>query len=206
MISFCIITDGKEPAKTQRMIESIDNLFISNGYEIVIAGVTEGFTADTYVNAKEYAESGNLGAMRNAACMASIGDVLVVCDDDLVFHDDFKTGLDLYGEDYEVLSCRILNPDGTRFWDWKIHIDGMNALIPYNTSSELISLTGGLVIMKKEVFDIVQWDDQRGFYELEDVDFSERLKKANISIKMNVFSTVTHDAEYTQNGTGVRRI
>lgn len=202
MISFCIITDGKEPDKTNSMIESIHELEIPD-YEIVISGAWDG-EADTYVPARREAHAGNLGKMRNLACRIAVGDILVVCDDDLIFHADFYKGLVSFG-DFEILSCRILNPDGSRFWDWKTHNSGVNTLIDYDQTSPDISLTGGLAIMKREVFERVQWDESRGFYQCEDVDYSDRLKAAGIKIEMNSKSTVTHNARYTQRGKHIYR-
>jgi GT2 family glycosyltransferase len=190
-ISFVVITDGKEPAKVQAQIDSIKALAIPE-YEVLV------------VRDKDL--SGKLGKLRNAGCNAAIYDVLVVSDDDMIFHDDFYSGLLEYSDDFEVLSCRILNPNGTRYWDWKEHINGKNQLLEYGTTSPHVSLTGGLTIMKREVFDRVKWDETLVFYQAEDVDFSERLKEAGIDITFNPNMTVTHDDDaYTQNGNVVVR-
>jgi hypothetical protein len=180
--SFVIITDLREPDKLQAEIDSIKVLNIPS-YEILVV--------------KDVDKSGKLGKLRNSGCRQAKGDVLIVADDDLVFHDDFYSGLVEYGDDFDVLSCKLLNPDGTRYWDWKVYKDGKNALIPYDETSPDVSLTGGLTIMKADVFKQVQWDERRGFYQEEDVDFSNRLKQSGIRIAFNPHSTVTHDAPYT---------
>lgn len=188
--SFCLITDNQEPGKLEREIASIQALGIGD-YEIHIA-IDEKMT-------------GRLGMLRNRACAASSGDVLIVADDDLVFHDDFYQGLLEYGDDWDVLSCKILNPDGSRFWDWKAH-DGHDWLLEYGETSPHQSLTGGLTIMKRWVWDKVKWNEQIGFYQMEDVDFTARLKAAGVRIEFNPHSTVTHDdARYTQQGRFVIR-
>jgi hypothetical protein len=188
--TFVIITDSDEPEKLEREIESIHALSMP-AYEILTV--------------RDVDRSGKLGKLRNAGCRQSLFDHLVVADDDMIFHDDFYRGLQAYGEDYDVLSCKLLNPDGTRYWDWKAHQDGKNWLLEYGETSPLVSVTGGLVIMKIWVFDMVQWDERRGFYQEEDVDFSNRLKKAGIRISFNPYSTVTHEAPYTQVGGAVIR-
>jgi hypothetical protein len=188
--SFVIITDMREPDKLQAEIDSIKALNIPS-YEILVV--------------KDVDKSGKLGRLRNSGCRQAKGDVLIVADDDLVFHDDFYTGLLEYGDDFDVLSCKLLNPDGTRYWDWKAHANGKNWLMPYDVIHPDVSLTGGLVIMKADVFKQVQWDDRRGFYQDEDVDFSSRLKQSGMRIAFNPHSTVTHDAAYTQEGDGVIR-
>ena len=210
MISFCIITDGKEPTKLYNEIVSICDLRIPF-YEILVGGKipdeTQYFTGTHNVDLEEYAKAGRLGAMRNALCRRAQGDILVVADDDMVFHDDFYTGILWHENKFDVLACRLLNPDGTRFWDWATY-KGPNghALIDYNVSNyEDVYVSGGLITMKRYVFDECQWDENLGFYQNEDIDFSERLKAHRFRITFNPFSTVTHDAPYTQSDRGVVR-
>lgn len=190
--SFCIITDNKEPKKLEREIESINKLSIPS-YEIkIVVDDTPPF--------------GRTGKLRNKVCRMAKYDHIIMLDDDLVFHEDFYKGLLKYGEDYDVLVCKIQNPDGSRFYDWKIHVDGKNYLLDYDKTDPNISLSSGIYIMKQWVFEQVQMDDNLGFYEGEDVDYSERLKKAGIRIKMNPYCVVTHDAPYKQAGRSVLRM
>ena len=58
-----------------------------------------------------------------------------------------------------------------------------------------------MCVMKAAVAGRVQWDEARGFYKGEDLDFSARLHEAGISIQFNRHSTVVHtDVRYTQVG------
>jgi hypothetical protein len=189
--SFCVITDAKEPQKLQREIESIRGLGIPD-YEIQI--VTD-----------DAPPFGKTGTLRNKVCRKARFDHLIVVDDDMIFHDDFYQGLQRYGEDYDVLACRILNPDGSRYYDWKIHITGRDYLLDYENTHPAISLTSGIYIMKHWVFEKVQWSDDLGYYQGEDVDFCERLKDTGIRINFNSYCTVTHDAPYSQFGRVVYR-
>jgi len=209
MISFCIITDGREPAKTSREIQSINALHIPF-YEILLGGnipdenMVWGIKS---VDMHEHARAGRLGAMRNALCRRAAGDILVVADDDMVFHSDFYQGVLWHQGKFDVLACRILNPDGTRFWDWATY-KGPNghALLDYDkTDYENMYVSGGLITMKRYVFDECQWDENLGFYQNEDIDFSEKLKARCLRFIFNPFSTVTHDAPYTQVGKSVVR-
>ena len=201
MISFCIITDGQEPEALIREIMTIRQLNIPE-YEIIVAGNCNPCNMITKaVQMPEVAQQGRIGYLRNEACRASSGDILVVLDDDMTIMRDFYDGLVKYGTDFDVLSCKLLNPDGTRYWDWRTHKDDINTLIDYNSNHPDISLTGGLTIMKRYVFDKVQWDENRGFYQKEDVDYSDRLKLAGFRISFNPFSTIVHnDMRYTQQG------
>lgn len=192
--SIVIITDGQEPDKLQRLLASIS---------------AQSFPEVEVIIVKDEKREGHLGKLRNAGCKQAKFYRLIVLDDDMLLHPDFYPGLVKYYKAFgygQVLSCRIVNPDNTRYWDWKAHENGKNWLLDYGDEHPSVSLTGGLCIFDKGIFDRVQWDETRGFYQEEDVDFSSRLKQAGIKIEFNPFSTVTHDAPYTQIGTGVIKV
>lgn len=193
--SFLIITNGKRPAKLLREIESIRALGIP-AFEILVGGeppadLPEGVGTAPAVDA---ARNGRLGEMRNVLTAAAKYDHLVVVDDDFVFHADFHAGLQRFGDDWEVLAVRILNPDGTRFWDWATHGGPRgHVLLDYDEDDEHVYVTGGLILLKAHVAERVKWDDGRGFYQGEDVDFAARLRGAGFRPKFNRHSTTTHD-------------
>lgn len=192
--SFVIITDSKEPDKLQRLIASIE---------------AQNFPKVEVIVVRDEKREGHLGALRNAGCRQAQYYRLIVLDDDMILHPNFYKGiLKFEGENnlksnLQVYSCRILNPDNTRYWDWKAHENGKNWLLDYSEESELVSLTGGVCIFNKGVFNVVQWDEARGFNQEEDVDFTNRLKAAGYKIGFNPWSSITHDGPYTQMGIGV---
>ena len=192
--SFVIITDSKEPAKLQRLIDSI---------------AAQNFPDVEVIVVRDEKHEGRLGALRNAGCRQAKYYNLIVLDDDMILHSDFYPGLQRFRAEsktiYRVLSCRILNPDYTRYWDWKAHEGGKNWLLDYGDTDPRVSITGGLCIFDKSVFNEVQWDETRTINQEEDVDFSNRLRAAGIKIGFNPWSTVTHDGPYTQTGIGVIR-
>lgn len=200
-----MITDGKEPGKTLEAIASIQALEIP-GYEIIVGGNPDlSWRHVRLCLLRGFADAGRLGAMRNYTADLAINDRLVMIDDDIIFHPGWYAGMIQYGDDWDALSCRILNPDGSRFWDWKTYQDGINTLLDYDQTSEHVSLTGGYICLKRWVFDRVKWDNDTGFYRGEDVDYSARLKTAGVRIAFNPHSTVTHKAGYTQRDQSVFR-
>ena len=188
--SFIIITDNKEPDKLNALIQSIQ---------------AQKMDCEVLVSVDKD-RTGRLGYLRNKGCRQAKGDIFIVMDDDMILHPDFYNGLKRYGDDFDVMSVRILNPDYTRFWDWKAHENGTNWLLDYGDNDPRVSLTGGFCIIKREVFLVVQWDEARGFYQEEDVDFTQRLKARGYFPVMNPYSTVTHNAPYTQRAYGVYRL
>jgi glycosyltransferase involved in cell wall biosynthesis/Tfp pilus assembly protein PilF len=193
--SFLIITNGKRPRKLVREIESIRSLGIPD-HEILVGGEPPGDLPEGVgvVPAIDAARNGRLGEMRNALTAAARYDHLVVVDDDFIFHPDFYTGIQRFGEDWDALSVRILNPDGSRFWDWATHGGPRgHVLLDYDDTDDHVYITGGLILLKAQVTDRVKWDDGRGFYQGEDIDFSSRLRTAGIRPLFNRHSTTTHD-------------
>lgn len=203
--SFCIITDGRRPERLREEIASINALGLS-AFEIIVAGDTpHELTGATLLSAPELARAGRLGAMRNLACAHAAYDHLIVADDDMLFHADFVHALQQFGDD-DVLCVRLLNPDGSRYWDWATHGGPRgHVLLDYTDTDEYVYVTGGLAIMKAHVHDRVRWDDARGFYAGEDLDWSARLRAAGVRIRFCADATVTHrDARYTQHGRTLR--
>lgn len=203
-VSFCIITDGRRPALLRETIASIQRLAIPSS-EILVSGEPPADLAGvTCLDATDAARTGRLGAMRNRACRAARFDRVVVCDDDMFFHADFPAALDALDQT-DVLCVRLLNPDGTRYWDWATHGGPRgHVLLDYTEQDPFVYVTGGLAIMHAHVHDRVPWHDDIGFYAGEDLDWSARLRAAGMRIAFSAQATVTHcDARYTQVGTGI---
>ncbi len=192
--SFCIITGGSRPEKLARQIESIRALGLEH-FEILVGGeisqVPEGIRT---LDLAPLARAGRLGKMRNALGRLAEFDHLVVSDDDIVFDPGFAEGLRRFGEGYDLLAVRILNADRSRFWDWA-STGGFKGpvLLDYWDADPNVYVTGGICVLKTAVLDQVAWDEVRGFYQAEDVDFSARIKAAGFRIRYNPFSVVVHD-------------
>lgn len=201
--SFCIITDGRRPALLREEIESIKALALEPSEIIVVGNVPASVTDDVItIDAPDLAFAGRLGAMRNRACERARFDRLIVADDDMFFHPSFAAGMQAADDAFDVLCVRLLNPDGTRFWDWAT-IGGPRGhrLLDYGETDDHVYITGGLAIMRAYVHDRVPWDEARGFYQGEDVEWSARVRAAGFRIGFNAQATVTHrDARYTQQG------
>jgi hypothetical protein len=203
--SFCIITDGRRTDALHAEIESIRALQLP-AFEIIVAGAPATPLPQVRVlHAPELAHTGRLGAMRNLACRAARYDLLVVADDDLRFHADFARGIAQAAESWDVLCVRLLNPDGSRYWDWATFGGPRgHTLLDYEDDDPFVYVTGGLAVMRAAVHDRVPWDDARRINQFEDVEWSQRLRAAGLRIRQCPHATVTHeDARYSQQGTGV---
>ncbi len=200
--SFCIITDGKEPIKLLSELLSIHSQTAQASKEVIVVGRMNPIFMrvwDTYAGKYQFfdasisADLGQLGAMRNYACSKASGHYLIVSDDDILYAPDFLVGIMRLGE-FDVAASHIINPDGSRFWDWAT-FGGPNGhhLLDYNNQDDsYVYVTGGLMTMRRRVFEAVQWSDRLGFYENEDIDFAVRLHQAGLCIVYNPLSTAIH--------------
>jgi glycosyltransferase involved in cell wall biosynthesis len=194
--SFCIITDGQEPGKLRLEIESIKAQQEAD-VEILIGGaVPEGFDDVGCFAMAEAARDGRLGFMRNRLVGQTRFNTVVVADDDMIFHPGFTKGILAYPADYDVLCVKILNTDGTRFWDWAVYgAPSGHHLIDYAAMDPYVYVTGGMCVMRSYVSRLVQWSDSLGFYQFEDIDFSRKINAQGLRIRFCGESAVTHNDE-----------
>ena len=209
-ISFCIPTNGAKAHKTKLTVESIKRELGDFPHEIIIAGDIDNFTeleGVTLVDQKEAAHTRKVATLRNAAGDASQHDVIAWLDDDILLskgwlEDSLSHSKDTY---WDVLGNRLLNPDGTRHWDratLKPH-----KLVDYDHPQfdKNLYQTSGFIMVRRDVFENVRWDDEclvRGDQEgglSEDVKFSLDLISNGYQLSFDDSSTVWHnDDSYTQ--------
>lgn len=213
-ISFGIITNGRRPAKLLSEVASIFALGVPE-LEVLVAGdVDPELEAELarrgvrFVPERRAASEGKLGRMRNALVEQARHPIMVIADDDMLFHADFHQALAEHGPDFDALAVRIQNPDGGRFWDYATKGGPRgHRLLDYGVADQHTYVTGGLIVARREVLAAVRWDDTRGFYEDEDVDMSRRLREAGYRIGFCPAATVTHDDwRYYQRGHKVRKV
>ena len=94
-ISFCIITNGKRPKELNLCVKSIHENFINSGdYEILIVGDNIPCMATDKVKIiEDHKFQKFLGARKNIATENSSGDILVHCDDDIIFPETVQEGI-----------------------------------------------------------------------------------------------------------------
>ena len=209
-ISFCIPTNGAKVDKTDLTIKAIRKEMGDFPHEIIIAGDIENFKhleGVTLIDKKEEAHSRKVATLRNAAGDAAKYDVIAWLDDDIILDKGWLQGTLEYSEErgWKVLGNKLLNPDGTRHWDratLKPH-----SIVDYDTPEYAKTLyqTSGFLMVKKDVFKNVRWDDDCLVREdkegnvSEDVKFSLDLALSGYRLSFNPNAIVWHnDDSYTQ--------
>jgi hypothetical protein len=219
IISFCIITNGKKSDKTKLCIKSIHNCMkewyrYDTNYEIVIVGNNiEQFSGDNIKLVEDNEFTKFLGKRKNIGTENSIGDVIVHCDDDVLFESKWFENLCNFRDledDWKILGCKFLFPDGSRCWDRNTFFP-VHRMVSYDfySDSHTFYQTGGFSISKRKLFDEIRWDESIEFYNAkntgsnssnEDVEFSLRLKQIGVKIFFDKNNTVWHyDRNYISN-------
>lgn len=204
-ISFCISTNGKKVDKTLKSISSIKKAS-SNckemQSEIIVCGDIGAFEGKDVlcVDAAEDAHKGMLAKLRNRAAEFATGDVIVFLDDDIIFPEDWLTRLVNYNKEnsWDVLGNRIYLPDGGRYWDRAIL--NPHQMVPYNFNDgdPRLYQTGCFWVLRSNVFEKHKWDSSIEYYAQkngkvnEDVEYSDRLKKAGYKLKFDPYNLVWH--------------
>lgn len=212
-ISFCIISIGDKPDKLRLSVESIHRNFTSrDDYEIIIVGNNIEQFSDldvTLIEDNEYVEF--LGKRRNIATNFAKSEILVHCDEDLVFPKDWYINFQKYNNknpNWQVLGNKVLLPDGTRYWDRNIYFP-YHVMVDYdyNSISDVFYQSGCFGLFKRSLLNIENWDDnipfygtQKGFKHNEDVEFSIRLHNLGIKLSFDKNNLVWHnDFSYLSN-------
>ena len=214
-LSFCIITIGSQPEKLNLCLKSIENNFINSDikYEIILVG--NNIPQLNYKNLKIIEDTKFvqfLGKRKNIATENSSGDILIHCDDDILFCPNWLKNFLKYSKenkDWQILGNKILLPYGGRHWD-RATYKPVHVMVDYDyeSDSDTFYQTGGFSVCKRELFEKEKWDSKipfnghiKGFKYSEDVDFSIRLKENNIKIFFDKNNTVWHyDYTYKSNG------
>lgn len=214
-LSFCIITVGSRVNELKLCLKSIEKNFINSDldYELILVG--NNIPKLNHKNLKiiedfEYVEF--LGKRKNIAIENSSGDILIHCDEDILFCQNWLENFLKYNKknkDWQILGNKILLPYGGRHWD-RATYKPIHIMVDYDyeSDSDTFYQTGGFSICKRNLFKKIKWADNlpfnamhKGFENNEDIDFSLRLKNLGIKIHFDKDNTVWHyDYTYKSNG------
>lgn len=218
-ISFCIISIGEKPNETDLCIRSIKRNFTSNNcYEIIIVGNNiDQFKGENVKLVKDDVWTEFLGAKRNQATLFAKNEIIVHCDDDIIFPDGWFDRFCEYNsqnKDWQVLGNKVLLPDGGRYWD-RATFKPNHRMISYDEEVDgILYQSGCFGVFKRSLLENVSWDsnipfygERVGFKYNEDVEFSVRLNEKSVDLFFDKDNLVWHnDNGYTSNGVHVTRL
>jgi hypothetical protein len=205
--SFCIITGGKRPELLRTVIASIRAQQIPV-YEIIVAGIHRFEPGLTYLEAESAANGGRLSEMRNRAVAWARYENVVILDDDIILAPDWYRSFLRFESPFDILTSQVRVPDGSRYVDHAT-VGGPrgNRILAEDETDDFIYMTGGGGwVMKDYVARAVSWDEDRLYYQEEDVAFSRSCQARGFRIAHQHRMLVFHaDPSYTCIGRVVAR-
>jgi hypothetical protein len=120
--------------------------------------------------------------LRNAAIAAAQGDILILCDDDVLFSDGYWQAIQATAEgNWDILCTRLLNPNGTRYWDWAAHYPSKGqTLLPYDAHDPYVFATGDHAVYRRHVFEKIHWNEQLRHGDNEEFDLAAQARAAGL--------------------------
>lgn len=199
-VSICIITNSGLPdrrdrqAYLSRLLKSIELAGFPESREVILAGAVPemGSHGAEVLDLADLAAQGKVCSLRNAALRRANGDLVIHCDDDVLFTPGYWRAVSsVLEEDWDILCTRLLNPNGSRYWDWAAYRPGNGqTLVPYEIVDPHTFATGGHGIYRREVFDSVAWDESMNHGDCEEHDLAAQAREKGIRFRMCKDATV----------------
>lgn len=206
-ISFCISTNGAKPDKTSLLIASIRDTMLSCrevDYEIILTGSIDmlpDYNDVLKIDAKKEASNGMLAGLRYIGAQKASGNVLVFCDDDLLFSGFWGQRLIEFSNNnfWLVLGNKILLPNGHRYWDRAICSPHQMVDYDHPEEDERLYQCGCFWIIHMDFYKDNQWDPTIEFYAdknggiNEDIELSNRVYSSGSVIKFDKENLIWHN-------------
>ena len=198
--SICIITNAGLSGQSHRR-EYVLRLLASlpaagftpeNSEVIVVGALFDGVACTHALPLADLAESGQVSALRNRAIKEAQGDWIVQCDDDVIFAPGYVSAVrNALVENADILCTRLLNPNGTRYWDWAAFVPGKGqTLLPYAVHDTHVYATGGHAVYRRSIFEKIQWPESIRHGLNEEYALAELARRNEICYRLCTYATV----------------
>jgi hypothetical protein len=196
--SFGIVTRGTTDNLVDEIIDTIKMQKIPN-YEIIVCGKYAGKYKDevVYIYFMQKDEKGWTTKKKNLICEAAKYENLLVMHDRIKLHKDWFSGMKKYGNNFDILSMKTLK-EGARTYDWltlKYPMEDrrsqwfLGGHLEYSDWDKWIYIDGGVIILKKYVWQKVKWDETRYWCEAEDSKLSHDQTRYGFLTRFNPYSS-----------------
>jgi len=199
--SFGIVTRGTTDDIVDDIIRNIREQKIPY-YEIIVCGKYAGkylHSKDVvYLEFMQKDEKGWITKKKNLMCEKARYENLVIMHDRIKLHKGWFAGMKKYGNNWEILSMPTVKGD-QRTYDWltlKYPLEHPKALwylgshLDYSDWDKWLYIDGGVIILKKYVWEKVHWDDSRYYNEAEDVKLSHDQTRYGFITRFNPYATM----------------
>jgi len=196
--SFGILTRGTTDPLVDEIIDTIKMQKIPH-YEVIVCGKYNGKYKKeiVYIEFTQKDEKGWITKKKNLICEKAKYENILVMHDRIKLNKDWFEGMKKYGNNFEILSMRNLR-NGKRTHDWislKYPLEDrrsqwfLGGYLEYDDWDKWIFIDGGVIILKKYVWQKVHWDDTRYWGEHEDVKLSNDQTRCGFIIRFNPYAS-----------------
>ena len=207
-VSFCIPTNHKRNKELELCIKSIQQ---QKGlpFEIIVCGDVDNIQKSKKINLideKDSAHNRKVATLRNRAAEKAKYNVICYLDDDIILTPNWMTRFIEFSRNkkWSVLSNKIINPDGSRYWDRATIRPHQIVDYDHSESDKDLYQSSCFFLVRKGVFDRVKWDETKLVYAdregqiPEDVQYSFDLIRSGYSLSFDKENLVWHnDNSYT---------
>jgi glycosyltransferase involved in cell wall biosynthesis len=204
-VTFGICSSPGSSVYLEKVISSIIEQGIQT-FEIIIVGNVNLSMGDSKnIRIIEFDESikpGWITAKKNLITKYAKYEIIVFLHDYIIFEKDWYQQIKNDLENSDILMCKILNFDGSRFRDWVLWVHNhepfdlylqtsRKGLLPYSEKSfsEFMYISGSFWISKKKVMEEFPLNEELVWGESEDVEWSKRVRK-KYDFRMNELASV----------------
>jgi len=207
--TFGILSNGEKNKNIIELISKLESIKRGLRVEYIVAG-PEIIELNSKIKIK-YIEVANDGLARisekkNKIINEATNENVVIIHDRYQVNDDFFSGFDSFGYDFDFMTVRQLYPSGSEFpsylafmankkiWESPCRIDS------YDQVFEGSFLNGGLIILKKSTGNLINFNALLLHNEAEDVEIGMQLGVHGIVPRINTISsaiTIGINEEYT---------
>lgn len=174
--TFGIVTSQDTNEFVSEMIDQIEAQQIPN-YEIIIVGNYFHLRKNTTVlTFDEYIKNGWISRKKNIICQTARFNNICLLHDYISLGNNWYTGFQQFGEDWDVCMTPVVNLDGSRFRDW-VTWEPIRQ-VPYDDHRYIrqMYVSGSYYCIKKEFALQHPINEALGWGESEDVEWSLRVR------------------------------
>jgi hypothetical protein len=202
VLSFVVISGGVRPDSVGRLLASLPQR-TAVATETLIVGRHDGPlpAGVRLIPAPDLANLGAICAMRNLGIDASSGDPVILLDDDIEFTPGWYSASApaIASRRFDVAGCRCITGTGRRWYDWcwgsRRDPSCPPRLLDYGEASPNAYISGCFMMVQRHVFATVRFDEGRGYYQRDDIDFCHRAADAGFVLGSVPEATVIHHLE-----------
>ncbi|MBU4444071.1 tetratricopeptide repeat protein, partial [bacterium] len=183
-ISFCVLSYGHSNESLERCINSIRKQGVPE-YEVLVCGTGSEQTCVKFYHQEEWASLGEINKMRNHLCGHASNEFIVLIDASIELTLDWYINIK-QADCYDVAGCHLNNSEGERVVDWAYQFKFKDENIPlplyYDEWSTKAYVSGFLMLIHRNVWEQVRFNENLPLNQDDDVDFCIRASKTGYRV------------------------